>query len=57
MVGVIPAPHGAWRKSDILMAATGYQRCGSKDVKGISGDLDVRDASSKLSMVRRRTHA
>lgn len=57
MVGAIPAPHGAWRKSDVLMAATGYQCCGSRDVTGITGDLDVRDASSRLPMVRRRTHA
>jgi hypothetical protein len=57
MVGVIPAPHDAWRKSDILAAATGYQGCGSRDVKGINGDLDMRDAPSKLPMVRRRTHA
>jgi hypothetical protein len=27
-----------------------------RDVTGITGDLDARDASSKLSMVRRRTH-
>lgn len=27
-----------------------------RDVKGITGDLDVRDAPSKLPMVRRRTH-
>lgn len=57
MVGVIPAPHDAWRKSDIPMVATGYQCCGSRDVTGITGDLDVRDASSRLPMVRRQTHA
>jgi hypothetical protein len=34
MVGVIPAPHDAWRKSDIPMVATGYQCCGSRDVRG-----------------------
>lgn len=27
MVGVIPTPRGVWRKSDILMVATGHQDC------------------------------
>jgi hypothetical protein len=49
MVGAIPAPHDAWRKSDILTAATGYQCCGSRDVKGISGDLDVRDGPKQAA--------
>jgi hypothetical protein len=33
-VGVIPAPRGAWRKSDIPMVATGHQGCEA----GCNGD-------------------
>jgi hypothetical protein len=33
-VGAIPAPHGAWRKSDVPMVATGHQGCEA----GCNGD-------------------
>jgi hypothetical protein len=55
MIGAIPIPPGAWRKSDTPVAATGRHRC----TAGCNGDKRRprrRDASSKLPKVRRRTH-
>src|SRR5262245_63779771 len=56
MVGTIPTPHGAWRKSTIPVAATGPQ-CDKARWNGDHRRPRRRDAPRKLPMVRPRTHA